>query len=309
MRRSRAKLSNKRAATRKGGNLRSEERLRLVREGVRAALNQDADLNSEKSWQLIHERVSAALGEDADLFSKKSVDLLGKVLVRLGGRWVALGEDDNYLSQQSLRLALEGDERVIRQRQSKGMPQSQLEKDFLDGKIPRKQKPEKQATFFRHLMALQISEYCKRLGWSTVRTNDLIRDTCGVVSRKKVRQAVMRKDVTWYDREVTTRGVSRQKINEWRHEVRAKLGKDATRWVDYAIREHGPSEKGLHFMIKYMEYLHQSRTAEFELDNVAVTKALVEMVRVHPKFSIEVDDATAAEIAAALIRTRDAKRK
>jgi len=82
--------------------------------------------------------------------------------VKYGGKPIALGEDDDHASAQSLRLALEGDERLIRKRRDGGLPQSQSEKDFLAGKIPRKKKPPKMATASRNFMAVQILEYCKK---------------------------------------------------------------------------------------------------------------------------------------------------
>jgi hypothetical protein len=285
----RAKPRSKPSATRKDGNLLYAGKLRLVREKLWAALREDEELCSKKSLRLAREALQVVL-KDPDLSYKKTQRLLGKVLSRLGGRWIVLGEDDDISSIESLRLALEGDERVILRRQARSLPQSQNEKDFLAGKIPRKKKPPKIGTLLRHIAAVQVCEYCKRLGYPPWQALDQVSSLFGATYRKNewrpALKTVRGKSVTlWSKREVSGRKVSRQKFFKWRREVRALMGKDATKWADWVISKHGHSEKGLQYMIKYLELLQLTATAEHKLDDTARTKALSEIVRAHPKFN------------------------
>ena len=163
--------------------------------------------------------------------------------VKYGGKPIALGEDDDHASAQSLRLALEGDERLIRKRRDGGLPQSQSEKDFLAGKIPRKKKPPKMATASRNFMAVQILEYCRRLGLKDDDAIYRISKACG------------------------PRGIHRRKVLEWHKENKDRLGKRAFPLVDAEIKRHGRSKEGLQKMIETMQCFHRISTGEYALDD------------------------------------------
>jgi hypothetical protein len=199
--------------------------------------------------------------------------------IKYGSKVIALGEDDNHQSEQSLRLALEGDRRLINKRRDSGLL-SQNEKDFLARKIkkPRGNPPKGLSAKSRDYMAVQVFEYCQRLGMTAKEAAKLIREACG------------------------DEGVHRQKLYKWRDEIKASLGEAAMGWVEYETRAHGLSEEGLQHMIKKLEWLRRHTTGELEWNSTSEVDAIVAVMQSAP--GTKPDDTTAAAIRTALSRTR-----